>query len=248
MKLEPVRPKRNFETILEQIKALILSGDLAPGDKLLTERELAEKLQVSRTSVREVLSALNLAGVLEIRPGEGIYVKRLDEGSVIEPLSLILLLEREDIRHLLEVRKALEVEAAGLAAERHTETDRARMEAALAAMEEDVGNGNTGEQADLHFHLAIAESSHNPLLIRLMYTIHDTMNQTLKTTRQLWMASTAGTPARLYEEHRLICAAIRERAKQKARQLMYQHLWKVEIELERIAAALRNNRTQDRDP
>lgn len=237
MKLEPVRTKRNFETILEQIKALILSGDLLPGDKLLTERELAERLEVSRTSVREVLSALNLAGILEIRPGEGIYVKRVAEGSVIEPLSLIMLLERDDVRHILEVRKALEVESAGLAAERYTGEDMARMEAALAAMEEDVRQGNTGEQADLHFHLAIAGSFHNPLLIRLMSTIHDTMNQTLKTTRQLWMSSTAGTPLRLFEEHKLICGSIKGRAKQKARELMYRHLWKVEIEMERIAAA-----------
>ncbi|HUW63159.1 MAG TPA: FadR/GntR family transcriptional regulator [Spirochaetia bacterium] len=237
MKLEPVRTKRNFETILDQIKALILSGELAPGDKLLTERELAERLEVSRTSVREVLSALNLAGILEIRPGEGIYVKRVAEGSVIEPLSLIMLLERDDVRHILEVRKALEVEAAGLAAERHTGADMPKMEAALAAMEDDVQKGNTGEQADLHFHLAIAASSHNPLLIRLMSTIHDTMNQTLKTTRQLWMSSTAGTPLRLFEEHKLICGAIKGRAKQKARELMYQHLWKVEIEMERISAA-----------
>jgi GntR family transcriptional repressor for pyruvate dehydrogenase complex len=237
MKLEPVRTKRNFETILEQIKTLIVSGDLSPGDKLLTERELAQRLEVSRTSVREVLSALNLAGILEIRPGEGIYVKRVEEGSVIEPLSLIMLLDRDEVRHLLEVRKALEVEAAGLAAERRTGEDMTRMEAALAAMDEDVRKGNTGEAADLHFHMAIAGSSHNSLLVRLMSTIHDTMNQTLKTTRQLWMSSTAGTPQRLFEEHRLICAAIGDQAKQKARELMYQHLWKVEIEMERIAAA-----------
>ena len=237
MKLEPVRAKRNFETILEQIKALILSGDLSPGDKLLTERELAQRLEVSRTSVREVLSALNLAGILEIRPGEGIYVKRVAEGSVIEPLSLIMLLERDEVRHLLEVRKALEVEAAGLAAERYTGEDMTKMEAALAAMDDDVRHGNTGERADLQFHLAIACSSHNPLLIRLMSTIHDTMNQTLKTTRQLWMSSTAGTPLRLFEEHKLICGAIRDRVKQKARELMYQHLWKVEIGLERITKA-----------
>lgn len=237
MKLEPVRTKRNFETILDQIKALIISGELSPGDKLLTERELAERLEVSRTSVREVLSALNLAGIVEIRPGEGIYVRRFNEGSVIEPLSLIMLLERDDVRHILEVRKALDVEAAGLAAERYVEEDISKIEAALAAMEDDVHKGNTGEQADLYFHMAIASASHNPLLIRLMSTIHDTMNQTLKATRQLWMSSTAGTPLRLFEEHKLIYEAIKGRSKLKARELMYQHLWKVELELERVIAA-----------
>ncbi|MCL6479429.1 MAG: FadR family transcriptional regulator [Peptococcaceae bacterium] len=234
MEFIPVKVKRAVETIIDQIKNHILSGELQPGDKLLTERELAEHLKVSRASVREALSALNMAGILEIKHGEGIYLKKLDSQSVIEPLTIIMLLERDKIKNILEVRKALEVESAGLAAERHRPGDLEKIKAALAEMEEDLVTGNTGEQADLKFHFAIARSTTNPLLIMLMNTIHDAMNQTLKATRQLWLSSTSGTTRRLFEEHRDIFSAIAARDKEKAREIMYQHLYKVETELEKM--------------
>lgn len=234
MDFMPVRTKRAAETIIEQIKELILTGELQPGDRLLSERELAEKLQVSRASVREALSALNMAGVLEIKHGEGIYLRKAGSGGVIEPLSILMLLERNKIKNILEVRKALEVESAGLAAERHMAVELNGMKKALEEMEEDLITGNSGEEADLRFHFAIAECTGNPLLIRLMSTIHEAMKQTLHATRKLWIDSTSSTTRRLFEEHRDIYGAISSRDKEKARELMYQHLFKVERELERV--------------
>ncbi|MFZ5647621.1 MAG: FadR/GntR family transcriptional regulator [Bacillota bacterium] len=234
MDFMPVKTKRAVETIIEQIKELILSGELQPGDRLLAERELAEKLQVSRASVREAISALNMAGILEIKHGEGIFLRKAGSNDVIEPLSILLLLERDKIKNILEVRKALEVESAGLAAERHKPEELHEMKKALEEMERDLVTGNTGEQADLRFHFAIAECTHNPLLTRLMNTIHETMKQTLRATRKLWISSTSGTTGRLFEEHRDIYNAIAARDKQKAREIMYLHLYKVERELERV--------------
>ena len=234
MEFMPVKMKRAVETIIDQVKELIMTGELQPGDKLLAERELAERLQVSRASVREALSALNMAGILEIKHGEGIFLRKGGSSAVIEPLSILMLLEKDKIKNILEVRKALEVEAAGLAAEKHRPEDLVKMKKALDEMEEDLVTGNTGEQADLKFHFSIAESTANPLLVRLMNTIHEAMNQTLQTTRKLWLASTSGTTTRLFEEHRDIYGAISARDKEKARELMYQHLFKVERELERV--------------
>lgn len=234
MEFMPVKVKRAVETIIDQIKDHILSGELRPGDKLLTERDLAEHLKVSRASVREALSALNMAGILEIKHGEGIFLKKADSNSVIEPLTMIILLEKDKIKNLLEVRKALEVESAGLAAEKHRPEHLEKIKKALAEMEEDLVTGNTGEQADLRFHFAIAESTDNPLLIMLMNTIHEGMNQTLRATRKLWLSSTSGTTQRLYEEHQEIYIAISARDKEKAREIMYQHLYKVESELEKM--------------
>ncbi|MFZ5650430.1 MAG: FadR/GntR family transcriptional regulator [Bacillota bacterium] len=234
MDFMPVKTKRAVETIIEQIKELILSGELQPGDRLLAERELAEKLQVSRASVREALSALNMAGILEIKHGEGIYLRKAGSSDVIEPLSILMLLERNKIRNVLDVRKALEVESAGLAAERHRPEELMGMKKALQEMEEDLITGDTGEKADLRFHFAIAECTDNPLLIRLMSTMHDTMKQTLKATRKLWIASTSGTTRRLFEEHQDIYNAIASRDRERARELMYQHLYKVEREFERV--------------
>ncbi|MBE3587124.1 MAG: FadR family transcriptional regulator [Thermoanaerobacteraceae bacterium] len=232
---KPVKTKRTSESILEQIKQLIIEGQLSPGDKLLTERELSVRLQVSRASVREALSALNLAGILEIRHGEGIYVKRPAPNAVIEPLAFLLLLEKDKLQNILEVRKALEVEAAGLAAERCPADLLQEMKKVVEEMEEDLLSGGArAEELDLRLHLTVAQASRNPLLSRLMNTVQETMNQTLRVTRALWLSATAGTTRRLFEEHREIYLAIAGRDKERARDIMYRHLWKVEVELARV--------------
>lgn len=234
MDFTPVKMKKAVEYIIDQVKELILSGELRPGDKLLTERELAERLQVSRASVREALSALNMAGILEIKHGEGIFLRNADSNAVIEPLTIIAIMDKDKIKNLLEVRKALEVEAAGIAAERRQPEDLEKIKNALDHMEQDLKTDNTGEEADLRFHFYIAESTGNPLLIRLMNSIHEAMKQTLSTTRKLWMSSTRGTSERLFEEHRDIYLAIDSGNKERVRELMYSHLYKVEAELERV--------------
>ncbi|WP_018086379.1 FadR/GntR family transcriptional regulator [Desulfurispora thermophila] len=234
MEFKPVKTKRTSETILDQIKELLINGQLNPGDKLLTERELAEQLQVSRASVREALSALNLAGILEIRHGEGIYVRKPEGNEIIEPLTFIILLEKNRIGNILEVRKALEVESAGLAAERATEVELQEIAAAVERMREDVTKGLPGEEADLQFHYAIAAATHNYLLNRLMNTIHEAIRESLALTRKLWLSASSDTEYRLYEEHQMIYRAIAARDKDTARSLMYNHLRKVETELLRV--------------
>lgn len=231
MDIHPIKSKRTTEIILEQIKGLIINGQLKPGDKLLTENELAERFQVSRTSVREALAALSLTGILEIRQGEGIFVKSATSNSVIEPLSFILLLEKNKLQNILEVRKALEVEAAGLAAERRDEEDLAQLKSLVEQMEVDLPEAKRSEQLDLAFHLNLARASKNPLLNRLMNTVQEIMGQTLQITRALWIAATAGTTQRLLEDHRDIYLAIQSQDSEKARRLTHEHLRKVELEL-----------------
>ncbi|GAW91310.1 FadR/GntR family transcriptional regulator [Calderihabitans maritimus] len=234
MKFKPIKHRRIYEEIVSQIKELIIDGSLNPGDKLLSERELADALKVSRTSVREALSALEIAGLVEIRPGEGTFIRHTDLDSVIEPLALMFLLERDKVRELLEVRKALEVEAIGLAAERADEEDFVKIERALEEMKEALKTGDNGAKADLKFHYAVVEASKNSLLVRLMNTVYDTMNQTLRTTRELWLSHTKGTPERLFQEHQEMFQAMKARDRMKARRVMYEHLKKVEEELIKI--------------
>ena len=231
MELKPIKTRRIYEQIVDQIKSLITKGNLHPGDKLLSERELSEHLKVSRTSVREALRSLEMMGLLEIRPGEGTYIRQANLNTIIEPLALMFLLEQDKARELMEVRKGLEVEAVGLAAERALPEDYDAMERALYEMEQDLITDDPGEKADLRFHFALAEASHNTMLIRLMNTVHDSMSQVLRTTRQLWIANTAGTPLRLFEEHQSIYLAVKSKNKKIARQLMYDHLIKVEQEI-----------------
>lgn len=229
MDIKPIKNRRTTEIILEQIKNFMIQGHLSPGEKLPTEMELAEKFEVSRTSVREALSALSLTGVLEIRQGEGIFVKRSPSNAIIEPLSFILLLEKDQLQNILEVRKALEIETVDLAAQRRNNEDLDSMRSLIEEMENDLPEAKNSEKIDLTFHLALAKASKNPLMDRLMNTVQDIISQTLHVTRALWL--NLGSTERLVEEHKEIYLAIAAKDNVTARQLMYEHLVKVERQL-----------------
>lgn len=227
MKLKPIRTKKVYEEIIEQVKNLIAEGVLNPGDKLISEREMADKLKLGRSAVREAFRALEAMGIIEIRQGEGTFVKEVSKDSLAEVLALILMTERDTTRELLELRKILEVEAAGLASLRHTGEQLKKMEEALKQMEEDIESGDLGQQADWNFHYTVAEASQNSLLVMLMDSIADTMRRVLKTAR-LELYRTPGTPQRLLREHYTIFNAIADGHDQDARRAMYEHLDRVE--------------------
>lgn len=234
MDIKPIKNKRTTEIILEQIKQFMIEGQLNPGDKLPTEMALAERFQVSRTSIREALSALSLTGILEIRQGEGIFVKHSPSNAVIEPLTFILLMEKNHVQNILEVRKALEIVAVDLAAQRRNDQDIDTLRGLITQMEEDLPEAKHSEGLDLAFHLALATASKNPLLDRLMNTVQEIFGQTLHVTRTLWMMSSqAGTTQQLFEEHKDIYLAVAQGENEKARLLMYEHLSKVEQQLQR---------------
>lgn len=227
MNFKPIKTKKIYEEIIEQVKNLIAEGVLNPGDKLISEREMADKLKVGRSAVREAFRALEAMGIIEIRQGEGTFVKQVSKESLAEVLALVLMTERDTTRELLELRKILEVESAGLASLRHTNEELEKMEAALKQMEEDIASGDLGQQADWYFHYAVAEASHNSLLVMLMDSIADTMRRVLRTAR-LELYRTPGTPQRLLREHHAVFDAIRQGRQQEARRAMYEHLDRVE--------------------
>ncbi|HZW83981.1 MAG TPA: FadR/GntR family transcriptional regulator, partial [Candidatus Deferrimicrobium sp.] len=182
MNFKPIKTKKIYEEIVEQIRQLVSSGELEPGDRLMSERELSERLRVSRSSVREALCALELMGLIEVRPGEGTYIRKTNVDSIIGPMALILSMEKDIVIELLEVRKVLEVEAVGLAASRGSQEEIAIIREAVQEMEKDLGQVKLGEAADHKFHFAIANATHNSFLMRLMNTISDTMEETLLTS------------------------------------------------------------------
>ena len=220
MKFQQIKTKKIYEEIIEQIRILIAKGELKPGDKLPSERELSESLGVSRASVREALSALEVLGIVEVRPGEGTFVREVVEKS-FQPLTLLFLLDTA--LELLEVRKILEAGAVALAAERSTAEDIRRLEDALKKMEEDLKHGDLGDEADYLFHYDLALASHNSLLVRLMNSIADTMRQTVKINRQR-LFKTPGMPESLYKHHLEILNAIKARDKERAQKALVEHL------------------------
>ncbi|MBE3571542.1 MAG: FadR family transcriptional regulator [Moorella humiferrea] len=232
MELKPIRPKKIYEEIVRQIKDLIGEGNLKPGDRLPSERELSERLGVSRASVREALSALAAMGVIDIRPGEGTFVQNVRREAIVEPLAMALLMDRQAAMELLEARQALEGEAAYLAACRAGPEDIEKMAAILKEMDGDLKKGTLGEEADLRFHLAIAEAARNSVLAKLMHTVSDTMRQALRTSRQR-LYTTPGNPELLFEQHKQIFEAIKNQKPRAARRAICQHLRFVERELQK---------------
>ncbi|MDA8226240.1 MAG: FadR/GntR family transcriptional regulator [Desulfitobacterium hafniense] len=230
MELRPIKTRKIYEEIIEQIKSLVAQGQLKPGDRLPSERDLVERLKVSRASIREALSALEMMGLLEVRSGEGTYVRQPKAESVVGSLAWILSMESGTVLELLEVRKILEVQAVGLAAERASEQQLKVLSEALEGMKSDLFSAKGGEKADLKFHYAITQATNNKILIKLMDTISDMMHHLLKASRAK-LYEGKYTPELLFEEHQGIHDAIINRDVSKAREKMLAHLTGVENEL-----------------
>lgn len=233
MELKPIKTRKIYEEIAEQLRKLVSSGKLKPGDRLPSERELAERLQVSRASVREALSALEMMGLVEVRSGEGTYIRHVNIDSVVAPIAWVLSLEKDTVVQLMEVRKILESQAVSLAAERAGEAELKEMADALEMMRQDLETGQIGEVADHRFHFAITRATHNAILIRIMNSISDTMQQTLKISRSKLFRSKE-ILERLYVEHVAILDAIRARDPEKASECMLCHLVRVEEDTLRV--------------
>ncbi|GAB6157794.1 FadR/GntR family transcriptional regulator [Desulfotomaculum varum] len=233
MEFKPIKAKKIYEEIVEQIKSMIARGELNPGDKLLPERELAERMQVGRSAVREAYRALEAIGIIEIRPGEGTFVRKLGNKPMTDIMSLAVMTGKDTLFELLELRKIVETEAAALAAARRTEEDLKAIKSCLDQMKLDIESGNLGDLSDIKFHYAIADAAHNSLLTRLMNSITETMKKEMKTIRgNLYL--TPGTPQRLYQQHELIYEAIYNGNQQTARTSMFTHLSGAEQRLKEI--------------
>lgn len=223
-----IKPKKIYEEVAEAILRMIQTGQLKPGDKLDSVQQLAENFQVGRAAIREALTALRAMGLIEMRQGEGTYVREFDPAMLSFPISTAILMSKEDVAHLLEVRKLLEVGAAGLAALKRTEEDLRAMQSALTQMREVIGDEELGEKADFLFHMAIAGATKNPLLVSLMNNVSGMMMETMRETRRIWLFAKQATTEQLLEDHIAIFEAIRDQNAELAQERMKEHLGHVE--------------------
>jgi GntR family transcriptional repressor for pyruvate dehydrogenase complex len=220
---KPIKQKRVYEEILEQVQRLVTEGALKSGDRLISEREMAERLQVSRASVREAFSALDMLGILESRPGEGTYIRSVPRESALKPLALIVMLYNERKLDIMEVRMILEAESAALAALRATPADLSRIRACLNSLEQDFLSDQLGETSDAGFHLAIADATENMVLAWFMDTVSDLLQATMRYSRQRLFENPENKEMLLLQ-HKKIFEAISRRDPQGARQAMTEHL------------------------
>lgn len=231
VELKPIKTKKIYEEIVDQIRQLLIDGQIKPGDKLPSERELIESFKVSRSSIREALSALEMMGILEVRTGEGTFIRHIRPESMMASLAWSLYLDKGSILEMLEVRKMIEVQAVGYAAERATEREINQLSETLDKMKNNLENmGSISEKADMMFHYTIAVATHNKITIKLMDTISDNLQHLIHATRPK-LYEGKYTPELLYNEHEKIYNAIRSKDSEEAQRQMIEHLNGVENEI-----------------
>ena len=241
MPFQPVTPEKLSQAVIRQIEKLILRGILRPGERLPPERELAERLNVSRPSLRDAIGALQAAGLLSAKAGAGVYVADV-LGSAFAP-ALVELFARHDeaVFDYLSFRRDMEGLAAERAATHGSDTDLAVVQAVYDKMEAAHGkrNGDEEAQLDAQFHMAIIEASHNVVMLHMMRSMYELLRGGVFYNRQV-MFKQRTTRAALLDQHRAINDALQGRDATQARAAVETHLDYVEEALTNQKKAHRN--------
>jgi len=211
------------DQVTEALLARIESGQLKPGEKLPPEAVLAPEFGVSRTVVREAISRLKHEGLVESRQGSGVFV-RLQPAISSLKIDDSVLESRESILQIVELRRAIESEAAALDAQRSSSSQLTEMETALDVIDAEVSAGGDGVEADVAFHRSIAQATGNPFFLKTI----DFLAQYLKAATRM----TRGNEVRrveflrqVREEHGAIIGAIRDRDAVRARNAAATHMY-----------------------
>ncbi|WP_027414790.1 FadR/GntR family transcriptional regulator [Aneurinibacillus terranovensis] len=211
--------RKVYEEILLEINRIIKEDGLKAGDKLPSERELSDRLQVGRSSVREALRSLELLGLITTRRGEGTFIQHYRQNQLIDIIGAYVLKDFKTRKDLIEMRKLLEIDAVRLACKRATEKHFTEMERLIQAAEEKIRTGETADEEDYLFHRAICRSSRNSVLHRIWVPVVEYARPAGE--RSLPPSS---DEEMVVKEHRDILSAIREGDDAKAVARMSRHL------------------------
>ena len=222
-RIKVIKRRRLHEEIVQQIQELVRDGSLKHGDRLPPERDLAERLRVSRSSLREAMRALELQGLVISRPGAGTFINTDQLDTVASIIASCLMDSGDVLQDMFGMRRLLEPGIAALAAERATEEDLEQMEVILVEQAKQVERGETGVEGDTAFHFALAQATQNASLIKVVMTVADILRQSRDRSLQ--------SPGRAYRSlasHRAMLDIIRRRDVEGAREAMEHHLAVVE--------------------
>jgi GntR family transcriptional repressor for pyruvate dehydrogenase complex len=203
----------------ERLVQLILSGQWPEGARIPSERELCQQLGIARASLREAMKALELIGVLESRVGDGTFVCARSEFLSRPLLWAITGSDLNELRDIVEARRLIEEDIAGLAAERASDAELKKIAAAVEELRSAVPDTEACLAADLRFHIAIAEAAHNQVLLNSVQLLRNLMKQWI-----LLKLRIPGAAARVLEQHEAILLALRMRDAAGARLAMSSHL------------------------
>lgn len=229
-----VQSSRLYEQIVEQIEQSVQRGDLKPGDQLPAERELAEQFGVSRTAVREAVKALREKGLVEAYPGKGTFITSGSSNPMRQSIDRMMRSAQVDATSsLVEVREILEPEIAALAAVRATEENLNSLRKSVAVMDAAKRDPDAYIEADLDFHLELAEAAANPLILSLIDSIVGVLRE-----QRMRIFEVEGGPDRGQYHHKRILEAMEHQDAQGAREAMRAHLRQVR---EDSPSALKDN-------
>lgn len=220
---KPIKPQKIPEEIAHQIKALIKGGKLQPGEKLPTERSLAEYFNVGRSSLREALRFLETLGFLEVKGRKGVYVRNVTSPSLFDPLRQILEEDKDKLLELLDLRKDVENASAYKAAMVRTEADLSQIESFLENMAIGVDSADFAINAEIGFHIAIAQATHNMIRTHFLESV-------LNSFWDHWdvlahkIQETENNVSLVYRQHKMIYEAIKKGDPDLSRELMNEHL------------------------
>ena len=233
---KPIKQEKLSAKIVNQIKTLIVDGELKPGDPLPPEREFMKLLNVSRPSIREALKSLVGMGFLETTQGNRTVVKSLAADRMLGPLHHLLQDDINIVFEVIEVRKAIEAWNAFYAAQRATPEDIDRLEENIESMRIKMENGGLIlEEEDADFHLAISEATHNNLQTHIMFTIYDI----LKNSIGKYFGDIDHNA--VFRQHRNVVNAIKLGDSDLARERILEHLDYVESRLKDIVGLNNGN-------
>ena len=232
----PDSSERYYEYVIDQIKAMIVRGDLKCGDKLPSERELALKFKVSRVPIREAIKILEYTGVLDCSQGSGTYVKNLPADELLIKTSTSSTVTRHTVEQFLEVRIELEGFAAYLAAQNRTQEDLDAMRNTLEEVKDMRARVNRGEEdlmtdlreksQDIHYQIILA--AHNEVL----KGIYDNLHNLLEVSRQMTVHSGGQVSNNSILAHQAIFYKIEQGDAKGARELMALHLTDIKLSVE----------------
>ncbi len=220
--LKPVRQKKISDQVFEQLKELIFRGKLKPGDRLMPEREMAESMNVSRTTIRNAVSRLVAMGLVKNTQGKGTYIT-VSASERNNPFAAAMAAQNANIYDLLEVRMGLECVAASLAAKRADGEDINALEQSIEEMKKEILAGRLGTEADTSFHMAVSYATKNPLQIQVMKTFYDYLFHGIMESLKC-LYEDKNNISLILNQHAAIAEAIIERDPDKAFKAMQRHI------------------------
>lgn len=220
---EPVHKSSLSSLIGERIIQAISKGELKQGDKIPSVSELAKKLNVGQSSVREALKQLQVTGLVDVIHGKGIFVNEVDIGSVLRELSHLLILKKPDILYLMEARKIVEYGTVRLAAQRTSKEEIKELYQLTQTMQSKLDDPENFIKDDLDFHLKLAEASKNPILPTFLNSIRSLFLQ-----EQEAVVGLPGAAERASKYHMKIYQAVKDHNAEEAVKVMMEHLTNIE--------------------